>query len=655
MLSLIRNWLISVGLALLSSTAAIVAQSPAPTSNPSPPSFDPQNTRPNDSQLPPVRSAVTVMGKLEAETPANLSILGSPELKRIPGVNLDDRLRMVPGFSLFRRSSSLVANPTTQGVSLRGIGSTGASRTLVLWDGVPVNDPFGGWVYWTRFSPEQIDRVEVMRSASTSVFGDRAMGGALAIFSVEPDRWRSYASYEAGNRAQHLLSGGFSRALGKFGLSANSRAFDTEGYFIVPPSLRGLADTRASVRFFAPDARLDYLGQLHRFYLKSDLLVEDRDNGTLIQKNSTSLGTLSAHYSAGAKNHFALLGYHTRQEFRAAFSSVSADRNTDRLTFRQSVPAEATGGALLFRRSVKRISLLAGGDLVRVEGYSIDSLVPSGKRTGGGVQWQHGVFGQMHAPAGPAKLFFGIRHHFTGQNTRFFSPSAGLTVGRSWYRFRASAYRSFRAPTLNELYREFRVGNAVTLPNPNLLPESLTGLEGGLDLLGETRRFGLTLFRNRLSNLVTNVTLSSTPQLITRQRRNAAAANSEGLEVEVRQRWRSWSGEASYLFADSRFSTRERLPQIPKHQGSAQLIYARDRTTAAFGFRSFGMQFEDDRNAFRLPGFGVFHFTARQRLVRALSLQLAVENLFNREFLVGFSPTPNLGAPRLWRIGLRWN
>lgn len=601
-----------------------------------------------------MRSAVTVVGKVEAETPANIAILGSPELKRIPGVNLDDRLRMVPGFSLFRRTSSLVANPTTQGVSLRGIGSTGASRTLVLWDGVPVNDPFGGWVYWTRFAPEQIDRVEVMRGASTSVFGDRAMGGAIAMFSPGPGRTYSHAGYEGGNLAQRLLSAGFSRPFGKYGISANVRAFDMDGYYIVPSSIRGAADTKAGVRFAAPDARFDYLGGRQRLYLKADLLIEDRENGTLVQKNSTSLGTVSAHYAAGAVNNLSLTGYHTREEFRAAFSTISADRNTDRLTFRQSVPVDATGGALIFRRGFSRTNLLAGADAVRVEGYSIDSLVPAGKRVGGGVQLQHGVFGQVNASAGPAQFFLGMRHHFTGQDSRFFSPSGGMTVGRSWYRLRASGYRSFRAPTLNELFREFRAGNAVTLPNDRLLPESLTGVEAGADILGETRRLGITFFRNEMSNLITNVTLSTTPQLITRQRRNAAAADSRGVEVELRQRWRSWNGELSYLFAESRFRSRERLPQIPKHQGSGQVSYARGRTTATFGMRSFGMQFEDDRNLFRLPGFAVFHVTARQRFVHGVSVHAAFENMFNRTFLVGFSPTPNIGAPRLWRAGMRW-
>src|SRR4051812_24237028 len=133
--------------------------------------------------VPPQKTSITVMERVEAEAPASITVLDREDVEQQPGVNLDDRLRSIPGFSLFRRSSSLVANPTTQGVSLRGLGSSGASRTLILWDGVPINDPFGGWVYWTRVDPEELSRVEISRGASTSVFGDRAMSGAIALFS----------------------------------------------------------------------------------------------------------------------------------------------------------------------------------------------------------------------------------------------------------------------------------------------------------------------------------------------------------------------------------------------------------------------------------------------------------------------------------------
>lgn len=604
--------------------------------------------------LDPVKTSVTVLGQVQAETPSNIAVLGSPELAKIPGVNLDDRLRMVPGFSLFRRTSSLVANPTTQGVSLRGIGSSGASRTLVLWDGVPVNDPFGGWVFWTRLAPDQLDRVEILRSASTSVFGDRAMGGAIALFSPPADRKRAHLGYEVGNQAQHLLNAGFAQPFDRFALSGGFRGYTTSGYYIVPGNIRGRADTQAGVDFVSPNLKFDYFGDKHNLYLKADMLVEDRDNGTVLQRNSVNMGTISAHYSGGTVNNISLLGYHTRQEYHQSFSTILAGRNSERLTSLQTVPTDASGGAFLYRRSFNKANIIAGGDLVRVEGYSLETVIPTGRREGGGDQLQHGVFGQANYNAGSAQFFVGVRHHFTGQDSRFLSPSGGLTYGRGPIRFRGSAYRSFRAPTLNELYREFRAGNAVTQANPNLRQETLMGVEGGVDLIGETRRAGITFFRNSIDNIITNVTLSSTPAQIIRQRRNAAQALSRGVEFDARQRYGNFLGEISYLYADSRFRTGPRLPQIPRHQGSAQVSYVRGGTLLAVGTRSFAFQFEDDLNSFILPGYITYQFSVRQRVAKDLSAVVSMENAFNRTFLVGFSPTPNIGAPRLWRIGLRW-
>ena len=172
-----------------------------------------------DKPIDPVKTAVTVTGKISTETPANITLLDQNKLAQSPGTNLDDRLRDIPGFSLFRRSSSLVANPTTQGISLRGIGSSGASRTLVLWDGIPANDPFGGWVYWTQFVPDEVSSAEVSRGAATSVFGEKAMSGAIGLFSRTPDSLHLFLQYERGNLDTNDISGAFSQTWGTWAFS----------------------------------------------------------------------------------------------------------------------------------------------------------------------------------------------------------------------------------------------------------------------------------------------------------------------------------------------------------------------------------------------------------------------------------------------------
>ncbi|HEU4886491.1 MAG TPA: Plug domain-containing protein, partial [Thermoanaerobaculia bacterium] len=114
-----------------------------------------------------------------ADTPASVVVLSREALQASAAPTLDDALRQVAGFTLFRRTGSRVANPTAQGVTLRGVGASGASRALVLDDGVPLNDPFGGWVYWGRVPRTALERVEVLRGGASDLYGSSAMGGVI--------------------------------------------------------------------------------------------------------------------------------------------------------------------------------------------------------------------------------------------------------------------------------------------------------------------------------------------------------------------------------------------------------------------------------------------------------------------------------------------
>ncbi len=604
----------------------------------------------------PVRTAITVTERVSTDAPANITILGAPEIQETPGVNLDDRLRQVPGFSLFRRSSSLAANPTTQGVSLRGLGSTGASRTVVLWDGVPLNSPFGGWIYWTRVIPDSLERIEVSRGASTSVFGDKALGGAIGLFSRQTQTLHGWLGWDSGNVDTRQLEGGGSLPLGShWAVSGTGRGFTTDGYYIVPAPPRGPVDTRANVRFAGGTARGDYFNDRQRLFLRADILSEERDNGTQLTFNSTGLGTAALNYSREfGSSTLNGLAFHSREEYRATFSSISADRQTERLTSRQSVPAEATGAAGMWRSTGRRWNFLAGGDYLRSEGYSRDTLYPTGYRVSGGVLSQGGLFGQADASFGRARLFGGFRGQNAGNGDMFWMPSGGIQIGLENWRLRGSGYRAFRAPTLNELYRDFRAGNSVTLANPALKPEALTGVEAGADYVRGFLRISATAFHNSLDGLITNVTRSVTPNLITRQRDNAGAATVQGVEASVERRWSGWTAEASWLLADSRYATGERVPQAPKNQGSALLTWSRKGTLITGGLRASSLQFEDDRNQFVLPGYAVLQFTMRQQMGHGVSAVMAIENSLDRTYAVGYSPTPLIGAPRLWRAGLRW-
>ena len=113
---------------------------------------------------------------------------------------------MVPGFTLFRRTSSRVSNPTAQGIALRGLGGTGASRSLVLANGIPLNDAFGGWIYWDKVPQAAIDRIEVQRGGGSDLYGADAVGGVVQILTVRPGRPTARMLVEGGNMSTGRVS-----------------------------------------------------------------------------------------------------------------------------------------------------------------------------------------------------------------------------------------------------------------------------------------------------------------------------------------------------------------------------------------------------------------------------------------------------------------
>ena len=606
----------------------------------------------------PVQTTVTVVEQVSAETPANVTVLDATAISESSGTDLDDRLRDVPGFTLFRRASSVVANPTTQGVSLRGLGSSGASRTLVLWDGIPANDPFGGWVYWTRFIPDEVETVEIDRGGATSVFGNAAMSGAISIFPPAAEKFHLLADYETGNENTQDMAGGWSQTWTHLALSGAVRGLTTDGYYIVPESIRGAVDRKAGVRFVTGDLRLDATTPLGSLFFRLDILAEERANGTWLTHNSTGFGVASLHYVKDwARDELSLLVYGEEEGFHATFSSVYNNRNSERETYQQTVPSQAEGGAGLWQHHETRWNLMAGADETRVEGVDTDRLLPSGTRIGGGTQYETGWFGQADGVFGPVRLFAGARENLVREPSgtdNFFSPSAGAAYNHKRLRLRASLYRAFRAPTLNELYRSFSAGNTFTEANPGLVPETVFGGEAGLDFTGETSTFRVTGYHDSLGNLITNVTLSSTATQIVRERENAAQAVSEGAEAEYRRRFGNWSAALSYLYADAHYVTGYRISEVPRHQGSAILAYHHGGTLASAGLRAFDYQFDDDLNQFRLPGYATVEVAVVQRLRGPLSAEASVENALGHVYYTEFTPTPNTGSPRLWHVGLKW-
>jgi len=319
------------------------------------------------------------------ETAASVVVLSSDELESTAALAAEDALRQVPGFQLFRRTGSRAANPTAQGVSLRGVGASGASRAVVLYDGAPLNDPFGGWVYWGRVPLESLSRVEVLRGGASSLYGSGALGGVVQFVPRRPKdkELRLETSYGSQNTPDASLYAGARRGRWDFALAAQD--FGTGGYVLTDRAERGHVDTPAASRGADGEAYAGReLGGGLKLFARASYYGESRRNGTPLQFNRTHIRQFVAggDWNTPRAGDFALRSYASAEVFDQSFTSISADRNTETLTRLQRVPAQGVGLSLQWSRPVgARNSVAAGFEAGEERGASDEIVYTAGRVT----------------------------------------------------------------------------------------------------------------------------------------------------------------------------------------------------------------------------------------------------------------------------------
>jgi outer membrane receptor protein involved in Fe transport len=569
-----------------------------------------------------------------ADTPASVVILSQKALATSASPAIDDALRQVPGFTLFRRSGSRTANPTAQGASLRGVGGSGASRALVLDDGIPLNDPFGGWIFWGRVPLAALDRVEVLRGGASDVYGSGAMSGVVQFVRRRND---IAADVEGGSERTGSASLFFPIDRGTWSGSVAADLFSTDGYVIVAPESRGPVDRNVTARHVAIDGTLRRGG----FFLRAAHYAESRNNGTPLQINDTQIRQIGLGFDRGP---WSLRLDGNSNDYHQTFSAIAASRASERLTADQRVPSHSAGGTLQWTRPIGRSQALVAG----VEGRAVGGTDIEPPNRVEGRQRTGAIFVEDIASIGTRlNVTAGIRGDSWRRDTALSPRVSALFRATDRLALTAAAYRAFRAPTLNELIRPFRVGHDLTLNHESLGPERLSGFEVG----ARSGPLRITLFDMTVTNSIANVTLSSTPALITRQRQNFGSSRSRGAEIDVAKTFRTdWTASAGYQFSDATLSSGARTPQVPRESATLQFAY---RGLAGVQARWSSMQFDDDVNQFPLRGFFVADAFVAHPIASHLDATLSVENIFNRRVETAATPVITLGQPRAARIGLR--
>ena len=637
----------------------------------------------------------------DLESPVTTRLLSERTLSTAAAVTLDGQVRQIPGLELFRRSSSLVANPTSQGVSLRGLGSTSASRTLVTEDDVPLANPVGGWIQWEEQPELSIRSIELVRGGASDLYGSSAIGGVINVIPVRPTQDEVDVRSSYGGEGTYDSSLMAEAKRGAWGVLTGGGLLGTDGFIQEVPSQRGPVDAASNVHAQNALVLAEHERGGLRLFARTSGFNEARHNGTPFQWNATR----DVRYATGGDwqaPHGALLGtriYGSSERYRQSFSSIVNTPNAANpaCTYRCGEtptkfsydPDNELGGAAHWNQPLGAGLVLVGGadahdirfwdreqtygasaKLTNLRDHQRDSAAyveAMGVRGGwtvaasGRMDWFQNYDGLLEAwngsafvpvPGGPAT-------QPSQRDERIFDPRLGISrkIGAHWA-LNASGFRAFRAPTPSELYRSTQVGNKLTDLNGNLLSERATGWETGVATEWTWGSVRSSYFLTEVNRPIVAVTVNPTSSPILLVRENLGQIESKGIAVDFELKPLSWVNlDGGYQYAHATVSRGSQdlnnwIPEVARNMATLNLrAYKPVIGTLSLQSRLSGRQYDDDANAFLLHGFFRLDAFASHQLGKRVELFAAGENLLDRQIEVSKTPTTTLATPRTARAG----
>lgn len=623
---------------------------------------------------------------------------------------LDEALGRVPAVSLFRRTSSLTANPTTQGLSLRAIAPTGAGRALVTLDGVPLNDPFGGWVIWAEVPPEGLSSADVVRAGGTGPYGAGALTGSVLL--RERDTGGAWTA-ALGERGSARLAASGTGDLGPLSWVATAGHERTDGHTPVRVPDAGAADRPLDLEASSASLRLDLPMGDALISTRGSVFRERRGSGVEgadAEASGTALSLTATRQPGDDRAGWRVQLWRRTSDLENRFVATAADRSSTTPANDQfHTPATAWGLNAAWRMRRDGLETEVGLDARQAEGETneryrfMDGEFTRSRRAGGETSVA-GVYAEASVTRGPWLVTGGLRlDHWSASDGRRIERdlltddlvleeqpadqsgeviSARLGVRRALspeWSMRAAAYSAFRPATLNELHRPFRVGNDITEANAGLVPERLTGIEAGL--ARETDRLDLrvTVFATRVEDAIVNVTIGQGPGTfpragfvpaggVLRERQNAGTIEAVGLELDAGFRASdALTLRAALSATDARVDGGSQAPQLTGLRPAQAPIWSAtaglDWTPApdwsvSVDARWESRRFDDDLNNRVLDPALIVSARLERELSPGLTGWVEGVNLFDADVETAETGTGvvSYGPPRTLWIGLsrRW-
>jgi outer membrane receptor protein involved in Fe transport len=653
----------------------------------------------------PINQAVTVTSATRSDMrvedlPVSASVLTREDTRNTAAQSLDQLLLATPGVNL-QEPPSFAQHPTSNAVSMRGLGG---ERTLVLLDGLPLNDAFFGYVQWNRVPMDAIDHVEVVRGGASSLWGNYAMSGVINVVTKPPvgNDLTFFGSYGSNNTYQIGGSGSLS-ASRWLTLGLRADRFSTDGYNTTPKDERGPLDVPTSFHQNNVEASAflkgseDLTGYLRGNYHDNEQVLVTRA-GVNNQRDGGVAGGLMKRFADTSS--LEVNSWFQHSHFVTFNTDVPENGTVGFEEFVQNVhrtPADDFGISAQWTKYVsQKVELLQfGSDFRLISGSDTAAIFDeSGTQVrtdiGRGKQQFLGVFGQIVLKpfAIPLEATISARYdHFRNydgfdgnpggsgpqpdKNKGSFDPRLAVRYqATSFLAVRGAVYRAFRAPTLDNLYRGFSTTSGTFLPNSQLDPETMVGGELGGDLKVGRLVTGLTLFRNDVHNLIGSRNLADNelpPGFFFGSKNiNIGKVRSDGLELTADYAvTRNLGINAAYTYTHARpLENPEDITSIGKQSSNIPVNFASlgvhwtpvRRWNAALQARWVDRTFGDADHTLPQDSHFIVDTHVDYQLTPKIQLFVSASNLFGRTYIAsnsGFEPK-KLGPPLQGFVGVRF-
>jgi outer membrane receptor for ferrienterochelin and colicins len=491
------------------------------------------------------------------DVPVITQVISASKMLQLGITNVTDALqKMVPGLNVSHFG-------TLTSVTLQGMD---AKYVLFLIDGERIAGEVNGDIDYSMLNLENIDRIEVIKGASSSLYGSNAIGGVINIITKkinEPFDAKFYSRYSKYNE---LYSGG---SIGfKQGIIGSRTSFNyshTDGYDITPETSHDWTQNpynsfSINQKFeITPSSRLFFVPYLTYYQFERGNVSARPAHDLYIDLNAG----LKGQYYFG-KNSIDFSYYRDRYNTYDVLELLNNKRDTASYDFIQTVRTQGN-----FHLTDKN-NLTAGLE------YNYERLFST--RVAGGLKSANEAvfYVQEDIRFGERwDLVAGMRasnHSNYGFNA---APKISVMFKQGFLNFRASAGTGFRSPALKELYFNFdHFGEFYVIGNPQLKPESSKYISGSVEFTKPWNNSSVTVYRNVLSNMITNRWLPDTVQLI-QQYENVSSASVNGIDFISKQKvFNGFWLSAGYSYVRSHDNeTLLQLYGTTKHSGNIAADY----------------------------------------------------------------------------------